>query len=57
VASDVAFTPKKRARATELQKLQVGMQSPQMPHKLRDKHVVEKESEKIGKKRLPKKGA
>ena len=57
MASDVAFTPKKRARATELQKLQVGMQSPQMPRKLRAKHVVEKEPEKIGKKRLPKKDA
>ena len=49
-------TPKKRARATELQKLQVGMQSPQMPQKLLAKHYVEKKSEKIGKKRPPKKG-
>jgi hypothetical protein len=64
VATDVAGdkeggigTPKKRARATELQKLQVGMQSPQMPRKLRPKHYVEIESEKIGKKRPPKKGA
>ena len=64
VATDVAGdkeggigTPKMRARATELQKLQVGMQSPQMPRKLRAKHFVEKESEKIGKKRLPKKCA
>ena len=35
-------TPKKRARATELQKLQVGMQFPQMPRKLRAKHYEEK---------------
>ena len=49
-------TPKKRAWATELQKLQVGMQSPQMPRKLRAKHYVENESNKIGKKRPPKKG-
>ena len=49
-------TPKKRVRATELQKLQVGMQSPQVPRKLRAKHYVEKESEKIGNKCPPKKG-
>ena len=49
-------TPKKKSRATELEKLQVGMQSPQMPRKLRAKHHVEKESPKITKKRPPKKG-
>ena len=42
-------TPKKRPRATELQKLQIGIHEPQMPRKLRTKHYVEKDSEKIGK--------
>ena len=45
---DIAFdtqvgigTPKKRPRATELQKLQIGTQSPQMPRKLRPKQHVD----------------
>ena len=42
-------TPKKRPRATKLQKLHIGTQSPQMLRKLRTKHYVEKESENIDK--------
>ena len=44
-------TPKKRPRATELQKLQIGTQSPQMPRKLRTKQHVDD-----GGKPKPKKG-
>lgn len=41
--------PKKRSRASELQKLQIGIEEPQMPRKLRSKHTVETVKEKIGK--------
>ena len=41
--------PKQRSRATELQKLQIGIEEPQMARKLRTKHTVETVKEKIGK--------
>ena len=41
--------PKKRSRATELQKLQTGIEEPQMARKLRTKHTMETVKEKIGK--------
>ena len=41
--------PKKRLRATELQKLQIGNEEPQMPQKLQTKYTVETVKEKIDK--------
>ena len=45
----VLGTPKKRPRTTELQKLQIGTQSPQMLRKLQIKHYAKKDSKKVGK--------
>ena len=42
-------SPKKRPRATKLQKLQIEIEELQMLRKLRTKHYVEKYSEKIDK--------